>query len=126
MRLTYAGAMASAALYAYWLETRPRKYHPDVTVVNVTGGVALTGAWVATEIATGLPDGLTPRQAASWSLGVMCRMFVTTATPIWAMELYQQRRRVARLLGYLWRPDDGPDPTPAIGVRRRKGLWDRP
>lgn len=94
-----------------------------MTALNVTGGVALTGFWVGVEtVILGPPDGLTSRQGARWAFGTMCGMFCATATPVWAVELYQQRRRVRRLLAYLWRHDAGPQPAPPARVRRRSGL----
>lgn len=90
--LPYLGAAASALAYALWLESRPRKYHPDVTWLNVTGGVALTGAWVAARFA--LEDG--PR-SPWWAWRVTALMFVATGAPVVSVELAQEARRLARL-----------------------------
>ena len=54
-KLPYIGAALSASAYAWWVESRPRKYHPDVTWPNFLGGIALTGAWVAVRVAQGVP-----------------------------------------------------------------------
>lgn len=108
-KLPELGAFLSASWYAWHLERRAQrreqghkdgqpKYHPDHTVVNVTYGVALTGFWAGVRVVIlGPPAGLGAVQAARWAFWRMCLMFVTTAAPIWAVELWQQGRRVRAL-----------------------------
>lgn len=96
MRVLYAGAAASATLYAWWLESRPLKYHPDIVWPNVTGGIAITGAWVALGIAQGVPAGLTPQQAARWTWWLTFRMFVATGVPVVAWEMWHAGKRAQR------------------------------
>ncbi len=94
--LPYLGGAVSAAAYAYWLEQRERKYHPDVTWLNVTGGVVLTGLWVAVRYAMERQ----PRPL-SWAWWVVFRMFVATGIPVVAWEELARGARWRRLLNYL-------------------------
>ncbi len=111
--LPYLGGFVTAALYALWLERRPLKYHPDVTWPNVTGGVALTGLWVAARIACGVPAGLTPQQAAAWAWWVTFRMFWATGVPVVAWELWAKGGRARRLVAYIREDRDGYEAPPA-------------
>lgn len=104
--LPYAGGLLSAALYAYWLEQRERKYHPDVTWLNVARGIALTGGWVAVRIAQGAPGGDADR-GARWAWWVTLRMFIATGIPVVGWELLAQDGRAKSLLAYLRRRRDG-------------------
>jgi hypothetical protein len=95
-KLPYAGAALSAALYAAWLETKPFKYHPDVVWPNVTGGIALTGAWVAVRYAIEHE----PRSLA-WAWWVTLQMFVATGVPVVAWEEYARTDRGRAIIAYL-------------------------
>lgn len=106
-RLTYLGATISAAAYAVWLEVRPRKYHPDVTWPNVTGGIALTGLWVAARFA--VED--EPRDLA-WAWWQMFLMFCATGAPVIAWELLAHGERGRHLVAFL-RGVNGADATEA-------------
>jgi hypothetical protein len=87
-QLPYLGASISAAVYAWWVESRPRKYHPDVTWPNVLGGIVLTGAWVAVRYAVeGRPRSL------AWAWLTTFKMFWATGIPVVAWE---ERQRIAR------------------------------
>jgi hypothetical protein len=91
--LPYIGASLSAALYAYWLETRPLKYHGDVVWKNVAGGIALTGAWVAVRYAIE-----TEPRSLAWAWWVTLRMFVATGVPVVAWEEAMKSERGRELL----------------------------
>jgi hypothetical protein len=95
-RLPYLGAAASATLYAWWLESRPLKYHPDVTWPNVVGGVALTGFWVAVRYAMEREP-----KPLRWAWMVTFKMFWATGVPIVAWEERQRLARALHLLDYL-------------------------
>lgn len=88
--LIYLGAALSAAAYALWLERRPLKYHPDIVWPNVTGGIALTGLWVAVRFAAERRS-----RSLAWAWWTVFRMFVATGVPVVAWE---ERQRLARLL----------------------------
>jgi hypothetical protein len=94
--LPYVGAATSAALYAWWVESRPRKYHPDVTWPNVLGGVALTGFWVAVRYAAE-PE---PR-SLHWAWMVTFQMFWATGLPVVAWEELAKDGRYDALVAYL-------------------------
>lgn len=90
--LPYLGATVSALGYALWLESRPLKYHPDVTWLNVAGGVALTGAWVAARFALERGD-----RSPWWAWRVTALMFAATGAPVVSVELAQEARRLNEL-----------------------------
>jgi hypothetical protein len=94
-RLPYVGGAISAVLYAYWLERRPLKYHPDIVWPNVAGGIILTGFWVAVRYAV-------ERQPRSlrWAWLVTFKMFWATGVPVVAWEERQRLARALHLLMY--------------------------
>lgn len=105
----YLGASLSAAAYAVWLEMRPRKYHPDVTWPNVTGGIVLTGAWVAVRYAA-------ERRPRSlwWAWWQTTAMFIATGVPVVAWELYATTERGRTLIAYMRDRDAYPAPTAGV------------
>lgn len=120
--LPYLGGLLSAAWYAWWIEQRERKYHPDVTWVNVARGVALTGAWVAVRIAQGAPSG-DANAGARWAWWVTLRMFCATGLPVVGWELIAQLRRGAVTSRYLG--GNYGNPAPTAGQPRQEPGGDR-
>jgi hypothetical protein len=119
-RLPYLGGFLHAAWYAFHLERKPQKYHPNTTIGNVTKGIALTGGWVLVRLALGAPRLRTRPwrwvrspllRGALWCWWVTLRMFVATGVPMWAMELYKRRERWWSLFDY--RRNRRAQPTPA-------------
>lgn len=108
-RLTYVGASLSAALYAWWIEQRERKYHPDITWLNVTGGIVLTGVWVAVRYAVERR----PRSLA-WAWWQTTAMFAATGIPVVAWELLAKGDRWRTLLAYTRDRDGNPAPTAGV------------
>lgn len=112
--LPYIGGFCSAAFYAIRLERRPKKYHPDVTINNVTKGIVLTGAWVAVRALMGAPtraeDPLMAwawwaaaserDRGARWLWLVTVQMFCATGAAMYAMELWQWWQRRGSLARY--------------------------
>jgi hypothetical protein len=97
----YLGAALSATIYAAILQTIGReRYEPDLTVVTVMIGVALTGGWVAIRFIGPLPV-LPPDQLVWWAWQVMFWMFVATGMPVTVWQIWQARRRISRLAAYL-------------------------
>jgi hypothetical protein len=114
--LPYVGAATSAALYAWWVESRPRKYHPDVTWPNVLGGVALTGFWVAVRYAAE-PE---PR-SLHWAWMVTFQMFWATGLPVVAWEELAKDGRYRALIAYLRGEHRRDQATPAGEPSGRAG-----
>jgi hypothetical protein len=119
-KLPYAGAALSAALYAWWVESRPQKYHPDATWPNVLGGVALTGVWVGVRYAVEPPDSqpapvstanpllraalwvLRPApRSLRWAWMVTFWMFWATGVPVVTWEELAKDGRYHALVAYL-------------------------
>jgi drug/metabolite transporter (DMT)-like permease len=115
----YAGAAATAALYAIALEKIGREnYEPDFTVVTVALGVALTGGWVALRFTGPLPD-LPPQALVWWAWRVVFWMFVATGLPITSWQIWQARRRIRQLAIYITtggRHGSEADETTALAV----------
>ena len=101
----YVGAAATSTLYALVLERIGKeRYEPDLTVLTVMGGVALTGGWVALRLTAPVP--MLGRMALVWWVWrVWFWMFVATGVPINLWQVWQARQRIAGLIAYL-----GPQP----------------
>lgn len=112
-KLPYLGASATAALYAYWLEMRPLKYHGDVVWKNVLGGIALTGFWVGVRYAIERQ----PRSLA-WAWWITFLMFVATGVPVVTWEEFARTNRGGELVAYLRRMRR--DEAEAGGQSRRR------
>lgn len=109
----YAGAIGTAAAYAYGLERTNRAYEPDFTWVTVVAGVALTGGWCAARLAYGRPVAGDAADGAWWMWWLTVRMFVATGTPVVAWQLWQARKRLHALHLYLRNRRDDETQGPA-------------